>query len=363
MREYGSEHPAIVLPDGYFESLSETKRELIYLRSGRESLLLAALTLKHYKENKTSDLKILFPAYCCWSMSAPFEKAGWKIVYYRLNDDLTVDIDFLKQLLEIETPDAVLTMNYFGIAFTDDIVRVVRDYEKKTQDRIFIIEDFSHCTFSLKQIYNTEVDIYVSSIRKSIGVCDGAIILSNIPLKRDLIQNSVSDFADIRYMAQVEKGHYKWNNDQKKKESFLKNIQDGESIINSFNEVRPISERALKMLKLLNGEEIAYARRENMFHLIQLLKGKVRMVSYMEKCLNGAPFSLPILVEDRDKIQYKLAKTGVYAPVLWPICKEAQHVCNVSRLMSEHMLSIPIDQRYDWYDMELIAERILNILK
>ena len=39
MREYGSEHPAIVLPDGYFESMEEYGREVLFMRSGREALL------------------------------------------------------------------------------------------------------------------------------------------------------------------------------------------------------------------------------------------------------------------------------------------------------------------------------------
>ena len=65
MREYGSEHPAIVLPDGYFESMEEYGREVLFMRSGREALLLAAIATSTEK-----DKTILFPAYCCWSMSA-----------------------------------------------------------------------------------------------------------------------------------------------------------------------------------------------------------------------------------------------------------------------------------------------------
>ena len=81
MRDYGSEHPAIVLPDGYFESMEEYGREVLFMRSGREALLLAAIAASTEK-----DKTILFPAYCCWSMSAPFEKAGWKVIYYRLKE-------------------------------------------------------------------------------------------------------------------------------------------------------------------------------------------------------------------------------------------------------------------------------------
>ena len=173
MREYGSEHPAIILPDGYFDKFSEFKRNYIFLRSGREALLLAAIALSIQKE-KT----ILFPAYCCWSMSAPFEKAGWKVVYYRLREDLTVDTDYLKVLLEQEKPQAVLTMNFYGSASTEDAICAVREYEYNNKGSIKIIEDFSHCTFSFRNIFNQDVDIYVSSIRKSIGISDGSIILS-----------------------------------------------------------------------------------------------------------------------------------------------------------------------------------------
>ena len=86
------------------------------------------------------------------------------------------------------------------------------------------------------------------------------------------------------------------------------------------------------------------------------------MVPKLERCLKNAPFSLPILVENRDEVQGLLAKDGVYAPVLWPISEEAKKVCATSKMMGEEMLSIPIDQRYDWNDMELIAERILKVL-
>ena len=173
MREYGSEHPAIVLPDGYFESFNDYGREVMYLRCGREALMFAGINACDCKNRV-----IIFPAYCCWSMSAPFEKLGYKVVYYRLNEDLTVDLAYLGELLKIYKPQAVLTMNYYGSASTKEAVALVKAFDKTIQ----VIEDFSHCTFCLKNIFNEQVDYYVSSIRKSIGVCDGAVILSKKPM-------------------------------------------------------------------------------------------------------------------------------------------------------------------------------------
>ena len=355
MREYGSEHPAIVLPDGYFESLGELGREIMYLRSGREALMMAGIAACDKKE-KT----ILFPAYCCWSMSAPFEKVGYKVVYYRLNEDLTVDLDYMKELMGRVKADAILTMNYYGSAKTDDAVRLAKE------NGLVVIEDFSHCTFSIKQIYNPEVDIYVSSIRKSVGVCDGSIILSREKMPEQYIQEEVKDFADNRFVAQTDKRHYTWSKDQEKKQEFLGTIRECEGIIDEFTAVRPISERAKKMLAQVNGEEIAYARRENMRHLWARLNGNVRMVPGLERSFEkegSSPFSLPILVENRDEVQGKLARRGVYTQWLWPLCDEAMAICPVSKEMNEKMLSVPIDQRFSWDDIEDIADVIIDVIK
>lgn len=354
MREYGSEHPAIVLPDGYFESLGELGREIMYLRSGREALLMAGIAACDKKEKV-----ILFPAYCCWSMSAPFEKEGYQVVYYRLNEDLTVDLDYLKELMGRAKADAILTMNFYGSANTDDAVRLAKE------NGLVVIEDFSHCTFSIKQIFNPEVDIYVSSIRKSVGVCDGSIILSKEKMPEQYIQEEMKDFADKRFVAQTDKRLYTWRKDQEKKQEFLGTIRECEGIIDEFTAVRPISERAKKMLAQVNGEEIAYARRENMRHLWARLNGNVRMVPGLERSFEkegSSPFSLPILVENRDEVQGKLARRGVYTQWLWPLCDEAMAICHVSKEMNEKMLSVPIDQRFSWDDIEEIAEIIISVV-
>ena len=121
MREYGSEHPAVLLPDGYFETFQKFGH-CTWLRSGREALHLVALNIKGNKQDPT----MLIPAYCCHSMFDPFEKAGWKVVYYRLNEDLTADLDYLTQLLVTVRPTATLTMNFYGSASTQDALSTIK---------------------------------------------------------------------------------------------------------------------------------------------------------------------------------------------------------------------------------------------
>ena len=350
MREYGSEHPAVLLPDGYFSSF-EQYGKCTWLRSGREALYLVSLTERSDHETPT----ILVPAYSCHSMVDPFVKAGWRVFYYPLNPDLTVHIDCLRQLLITLQPDAVLTMNYFGSAPTIEAADCIKENIKWC----LIIEDFSHCTFSFDKIFNPKVDYYVSSIRKSIGVCDGGVVVSNRRIEKKYIKFEHTDFSGKRYDNQLLKGKYSFSKDSAQKAEFYPSLRQQESELDNFTAIFLISSTGMNILQGINGASIRYARQKNMEHMLALLDGKVKTIPGIERCVKGAPFSMPILVEDRDAVQSKLAEKGVYAPVLWPISEEARKACPISARMADKMLSIPIDQRYDWDDIEDIA-RIVN---
>jgi hypothetical protein len=163
--------------------------------------------------------------------------------------------------------------------------------------------------------------------------------------------------------AQKQKGRYAFTKSLDEKDVFLSEIRQGESMIDKLDGIHPISEISEKMISTINGEEIAFARRVNMKHLWELLDGEVEMVLGLEKSFDGAPFSLPILVENRDEVQKKLAQKGVYAPVLWPISDVARKVCEVSACVSDRMLSLPIDQRYNYDDIEEIASVVLSVCR
>lgn len=351
MREYGSEHPAVLLPDGYFETFNQFGK-CTWLRSGREALHLVAL---NFNPDKNQSI-VLMPAYCCHSMVDPFEKAGWKVVYYRLNEDLTVDLDYLYHILTKECPKAALTMNFYGSASTKKAV----DCIKKSNPNCKVIEDFSHCTFSFASTYNLQVDYYVTSIRKSVGVCDGSVIISKTSLDETCVEEGETEFMISRRDCQRLKAEYTYSQQPEKKNNFYTELRRQEGELDAFEGVHRISKTGKEMLGVLNGEMISYARRCNMKHILELLGGKVESIPGIERCLSGAPFSLPILVKNRDEIQQKLAKRGVYAPVLWPISDKARAVCPVSARMADEMLSIPIDQRYNYDDIEEIARIILE---
>ena len=253
--------------------------------------------------------------------------------------------------------DKIKTVSY-GSAFAQDAVAHI----KSVYPECLCIEDVSHCTFSFADIYNSQVDYYVTSIRKSIGVCDGAVIISHKALDEKWVELGETEFVSARCDCQKLKAQYTYSQRADKKNIFFPELRRQEGELDNFSGIHRISKTGEAMLKTVNGEMIRYARQSNMKHLWELLNGKVEMVPGLEKSFDGAPFSLPILVENRDEVQKKLAQRGVYAPVLWPIGDDARKVCEVSAYISDHMLSIPIDQRYNYDDIEDIASIILSVL-
>ena len=103
MREFGSEFHIAYHKDSYFEQLKHLKKYCAFLRTGREALLLAA--------KAHAGRTILMPAYCCWSMEAPFIQEGYRIIYYKLNNDLSVDVDYILNSITAYKPSAVLVVN------------------------------------------------------------------------------------------------------------------------------------------------------------------------------------------------------------------------------------------------------------
>ena len=354
MREYGSEHPAVLLPDRYFESFRELGH-CTWLRSGREALHLVALNVREAKQEPV----VLMPAYCCHSMVDPFVKAAWKVLYYRLNEDLSADTGYLSALISEVQPAAVLTMNFYGSASTREAVSCI----KSSKSDCICIEDFSHCTFSLEPIYDARVDYYVTSIRKSVGVCDGAVVISHAPLDETVIEEDMTEFVSSRMDSQKLKAQYSYSQRPDIKDVFFPELRRQEGELDNFSGVHRISKEGAAMLGTVNGGMIRYARQSNMKHMLELLSGKVESVPGIERCLEGAPFSFPILVDDRDEVQRRLAQRGVYAPVLWPIADEARAVCPVSARMADRLLSIPVDQRYNYDDIEDIASIILDVVR
>lgn len=352
MREFGSEFEIEYARDYYFDDLCALKENHAFTRSGREAIGLAACAIEKGV--------VLMPAYCCWSMELPFEESGFTVEYYRLNEDLSVDKDYLSEQIKIYAPKAVLVMNYFGFAPTNEVVNLIKGIDES----IKVIEDFTQSLFCLKENYNPKVDAYVASIRKSVGVPDGGIIVTSLPIDSSVLKEGKdTPFVSEHITAGREKMRYRYTGNADDKASFRekqgvagKDIKENYGLYRISNEAKSVVEHTI----VDNVRVARYSNFKNLYELIKDIKGIRVLFAPSEN--NQAPFSMIVCADNRSEVQTAMAKVGVYAQVLWPLKERAKKICSVSKYMEEHMLAIPIDQRYFYDDIMEMGKRIKSVL-
>ncbi len=251
MREFGSTFEIDCLPDSYFANMTKKMSYSAFTRSGREAIGLAL--------DSFSPGEVLIPAYCCWSMAMPFEASGWQISYYQLKKDLSVDIPSLMSLLERVRPKMVLLVDYFGFTPTVEAVNSIKSFDSE----IIIMEDFTQCLFRIDEKLNPLVDCYVASIRKSVGVPDGGVVLSSFPLNSESLSNVRTQFVLKHLEAGVLKKKYTYSSSEDLK-NLLRGMQAdaGCEIKNDYNLYR-ISDESMAILSHINVSAIRYARKNN----------------------------------------------------------------------------------------------------
>ena len=349
MREYGSEFEIGYLPDSYFQRVSQLLPFSAFTRSGREAIGLAI-------EGINPGVALL-PAYCCWSMALPFQVAGWKVVYYPLKKDLSVDCGKLEVLVKNENPSIVLVMDYYGYTPTGDAINTI----KAIDSSILIIEDFTQCLFSLEKKFNSDVDCYVASIRKSIGVPDGGVVISKKPLAVELLSEETTPFVSHHLQAGIKKKQYGYSAQSEDKQSFRELQAAAGAEIKADYHLYKISLEAMAILAHTDVETVKFARRKNYEHLYEMIKNNPHFDILFAPGENEAPFMLIVNTPKRDELQKAFAQKGVYCQVIWPLTEEAKAICPVSNSMEETMLAIPIDQRYGYDDIEEIGQRINSV--
>lgn len=349
MREFGSTFEIDCLPDLYFANMAKKMSYSAFTRSGREAIGLA---LDSFEPGEA-----FIPAYCCWSMTMPFEVSGWHISYYPLEKDLSVDIPSLMSLIEIKRPKLVLLVDYFGCTSTVAAVHAIKSFDPQ----IIIMEDFTQSLFRIDERWNPLVDCYVASIRKSVGVPDGGVVLSSFPLNVGSLLNVRTQFVAKHLEAGVLKKKYAYSSDEDLKNQFRGlQAEAGCEIKNDYNLYR-ISDESMAILSHVNVSAVSYARRSNYEHLYNIVKDNPYFDVLFKSAENSSPFMFVVKSKQRDLLQQSLAKLGVYCQVIWPVSEAAKEICPVAKEMQETMLAIPIDQRYDYCDIEEMGQRINSI--
>lgn len=354
VREYGSEFDWASTDACLAEahtSLPLNSKNTYYFRSGRDALKAVA------KKYADTHKKVLLPALCCDSMASPFSMNGYEVMFYRLNEDCTADEDDI--ISKLSDDCVFLYMSYFGIKpLTDSQLTALREGCSLAK----FVEDRTHNPLHRTEDKDFTADATVISIMKWFSIPDGGLLYSDENFDDEYSSDTL--FSDIRTEAMKLKSEYLKTGDSTLKDKFREMLSKALSLLDLSDESYIMTEQSRTLLERIDYDAILSKRQKNARALYNALQelcaiGKIHFITDTPE---DSTIYFPIMVDNRDAVQSVLAQNSVYCPVIWPLPEKAGEICKNSKLISENMLAIPCDQRYDEDDMCIIAKRIKQIL-
>ncbi len=323
-------------------------KDFLWLSTGRSAI---AMVLDEIGRAHPSASKIaLLPAFTCETVIEPFLQKGYRVDVYDIDRNLHASVKDIHDKAVHLGVSVVLIHRYFGF---DTLSGDASEIQAFSQDGIVTIEDCTQCLYS--DVERWPVDYYVASIRKWCGVPDGGFAVSRESFFANHPETSDVALEKAKCEAAFAKYEYMFH-DVGCKENFLRMYREAESLLDSRTEYYAISSISAKIQSNLNRQEMAHARRQNYQFLTSALEHS-DILSFPLGKLNDkiVPLYCPILTGQRDKLQRCLASEAVYAPIVWPKAENCPLVDEHTQYVYDHLLCIPIDQRYGQEEMEKIA--------
>jgi dTDP-4-amino-4,6-dideoxygalactose transaminase len=330
--------------------------DYVWLSTGRSAISYAIKTIK--ERNPHLRKSAILPPFTCHTVIEPFLNAGYEVHHYPLNSKLEVSsADILKCAMEYDA-SIVLYHKYFGFETLHDIDELCATLRKRNG---FTIEDCTQCLYSSQK--KSDADFFVGSIRKWHGTPDGGFAVCREGRFTGKPQASDLPLEQAKVKASLAKYKFLFDHEGEKP-AFLKQYREAEDILIDQKGFYTLSETSKNLQSNLDVSLLKSKRRQNFKTLLKGLSSdhpiKPLFVHLDE---DTVPLYFPMLVEDRASLQSHLVQESIYAPVVWPKADCLGAVCEEVDYMYQHLLCIPIDQRYGEDDMLRVIETINNYYK
>ena len=345
-------NPYDLLPDCPLGSPSQFNcngEDFVWLSTGRSAIKYVLLDIEA-RNPKLKRVAVL-PSFTCDTVFEPFLKTNYKLYFYPVNKNLTTTSEAILDTVLAHDASVVLFHRYFGFNTLDS--QIDRMCETLRKLGKYSIEDCTQCLYS--GFSRSQSDYTVGSIRKWTGTPDGGFIVS----RRDLFSQKPNQTDMTLEQAKVKASYYKYRflfEHKGDKGEMLAMYREAEDILDNQTDVFAISEMSARVQANLDVNNLICKRKENYKILFQSLKGPIKPLFELEKSV--VPLYFPILVEDRTSLQKHLVDNAIYAPVVWPKDEQQPTQCEGAENAYQHLLCVPIDQRYNTDDMNRIVSVI-----
>lgn len=309
--------------DNYFEQDSTLSfREF---NSGRGAIVAAL--------EAVSPSKVFVPYYNCHYVEETLIYNGFTIERYFLDDS------FFPILDNISNNEWILYIDYFGLCNNEFKNKIVLKYKN-------VIFDNTQSFYALPIQADNVFNVY--SCRKFFGTSDGAYLV----WKNDICINK----------------YYEKDISWERCKHLLKSIETGtnsayQESLESENQIGyTVKEMSLLTKRIMQSIDYVDVREKRIRnfkfvheHLHDINEMKISMQEY------NVPMIYPLVVSNAE-IRYRLIEEKIYIPQWWKYLLEILPENTIEYRLSKYLLPLPIDQRYSINEIEIMINRIKNII-
>jgi len=343
----------------------------VFTEGGRNALYMA-LNCIGIKPNQS----ILLPAYHCLSMVAPVVWSGADAQFYKINPDLSINIEDIKKKITSETK-AILAVHYFG--FARDLSELSELCRKHS---IFLIEDCAHAFFRALgfETKQDKGDFAVISLKKFFPVSDGGILLMKNGGWNPPVQTSIGFVKQLKDILNLLEESYRYDrlgkkgivslffenmnrlrNKRKKKPSLpsggeKSDLDRVKAWFDPGNANNRISTASKLIFTHSNLKLISDQRRKNYGYLLDNLGGldTVRpLFSKMDE--ETVPYMFPLVLNNPDSDFKKLKFQKI---PIWRWEELCMTDCETSRYFSKHLIQLPCHQSLRKQELDEIIKAV-----
>lgn len=311
---------------GYFElelrKGKEYHQNAIRLNTGRNAF--------EYILRAKSYTKVYLPYYTCDVMLEPINKLNLKYDFYPIDSTFNPIFDFSL----IKENDVFVYTNYFGIC--DGQVKII---SKKCKN---LIIDNSQAFYS-KPLPG--IDTFYSA-RKFFGVPDGAYLSINKELEDDIKQDYSYDRCE-HLLGRIDLGAEKFYGSFKRNESLLKG-----------QPIKLMSKLTQRLLESIDYDEIAKKRQNNFNYLHSVLKKDNKLNIKLDLEKETVPMIYPFLIDNGQELKKKLIENKIFVATYWPNVFGWTDKDSFEYKLTKHLLPLPIDQRYEKNELNIIVKHL-----
>lgn len=278
---------------------------------------------------------IWIPFYLCPSVKRFLNNFGILVKEYYLTKE------YLPKIEKIANEDMILWTNWYGCMKEDTIDSVIEKFGKQ------LIFDNAQALFYFPDFEKREC-YYVFSCRKFIGVPDGAYLVQrNLDKKKtrelDRQESNWSYLEKARYLG----ANSQYLSYQKNEESFDDKYADMSCLTKEY-------------LKAISWNSIKKIRKDNFIRMHEKLKEYNELdVDYS----SDTPFMYPFLCRSNDRLRKYLLSKNIYVPTWWKYLLQVEAEDMLEFRLTKYLIPIPIDQRYNLDEVEMVADMIIDYLE